>query len=397
VRRYNCRINHRTGKNSTSVKVFLALLIPLLVWSQSRNSAEILSTGTGFVVSTQGYVVTNNHVAGLCESIRVGVGDSAYSALLVASDTQNDLAVLKLSEPAGTVMPFREDQRLKLGENVVAIGYPLHGIVASSLNVTTGSVSALAGLHDDTRAIQFTAPVQPGNSGGPLLDQSGNVVGVVTSKLSPIWAIRATGDLPQNVNFAIKASLVREFLDSRGVQYVTRPSQTRLETTDIAETARGGVVSIQCFGSTSAGDLRKSSTVPTAFGRGVEAYQKGDYATALREWSPMAEQGEPAAQFNIGLMYFEGHGVPQDYARAAMWFERSAERDYTKAQRDLGEMYAIGQGLRRDYVHAYKWLNICAAKGDDTCALHRNEVGRKLHRSELETAQRLSAEFQPKK
>ena len=133
------------------------------------------------------------------------------------------------------------------------------------------------------------------------------------------------------------------------------------------------------------------------FAAGVEAYQKGDYATALKEWRALADQGGSAAQFNVGLLYFDGKGVPQDFGQAAVWFERSAERDYMKAQRDLGEMYAIGQGVKKDYVQAYKWLNICAAKGDETCASHRDEIARKLKGSKLAEAQRQSSEWKPKK
>jgi TPR repeat protein len=133
------------------------------------------------------------------------------------------------------------------------------------------------------------------------------------------------------------------------------------------------------------------------FAAGVEAYQKGDYAAALKEWQPLADQGGSAAQFNIGLLYYDGKGVPQDFGQAAIWFERSAEKDYLKAQRNLGEMYAIGQGTKRDYVQAYKWLNICAAKGDETCGAHRDEVAKKLKGSKLTEAQRLSSEWRPKK
>jgi TPR repeat protein len=133
------------------------------------------------------------------------------------------------------------------------------------------------------------------------------------------------------------------------------------------------------------------------FAAGVEAYQKGDYATALKEWRAIADQGGSAAMFNIGLMYYDGHGVPQDFGQAAVWFERSAEKDYAKAQRDLGEMYAVGKGVRRDYVQAFKWLNICAAKGDETCASHRDEIAHKLKASKLAEAQRLSSEWRPKK
>ena len=133
------------------------------------------------------------------------------------------------------------------------------------------------------------------------------------------------------------------------------------------------------------------------FAAGLAAYNKGDFATAAQEWRPLAEQGVAAAQFNLGLMYYEGHGVPLDLAQAADWFTKAAEQDYAKAQYDLGAMYGIGKGVKRDYVQAYKWLNLCAAKGDARCAEQRDLVAKKLRGSQLATAQRLSTEFAPKK
>ena len=133
------------------------------------------------------------------------------------------------------------------------------------------------------------------------------------------------------------------------------------------------------------------------FNTGLAAYNKGDYTTAAKEWRPLADQGVAAAQFNLGLMYYDGHGVPLDFAQAADWFTKAAEQDYAKAQYDLGAMYGVGKGVKRDYVQAYKWLNLCAAKGDDRCAEQRDLVAKKLRASQLTTAQRLSSEFTPKK
>jgi uncharacterized protein len=133
------------------------------------------------------------------------------------------------------------------------------------------------------------------------------------------------------------------------------------------------------------------------FNTGLTAYNKGDYTAAAKEWRPLAEQGVAAAQFNLGLMYYDGHGVPLDFAQAAEWFTKAAEQDYGKAQYDLGAMYGIGKGVKRDYVQAYKWLNLCAAKGDDRCAEQRDLVAKKLKASQLTAAQRMSSEFTPKK
>jgi len=132
------------------------------------------------------------------------------------------------------------------------------------------------------------------------------------------------------------------------------------------------------------------------FAAGLAAYQKGDYTTAAKEWRPLAEDGDAATQFNLGLLYLDGHGVPQDYAEAAKWFRRSAEQGYTEAQHNLGAMYGSGQGVRRDYVEAYKWLNICSAKGNTGCTTQRDLVAKKLKPAQISQAQRLSSEFAPR-
>lgn len=133
------------------------------------------------------------------------------------------------------------------------------------------------------------------------------------------------------------------------------------------------------------------------FATGLSAYQKGDYATAAKEWRPIAESGDREVQFNLGLLYVDGKGVPQDYAQAVSWFEKSAEQDYDKAQLNLGALYGIGKGVKRDYIQAYKWLNICAAKGNAKCAAQRDLVGQKMKPAQVTTAQRLSSEWTPKK
>jgi TPR repeat protein len=133
------------------------------------------------------------------------------------------------------------------------------------------------------------------------------------------------------------------------------------------------------------------------FSTGLAAYNKGDYAAAVKEWRPLADEGVAAAQYNLGLMYLDGHGVPQDPAEAVKWFKRSADQDYTQAQHNLGAMYGAGQGVKRDYVQAYKWLNICAAKGNTGCESQRDLIAKKLKVSQLTTAQRLSSEFTPQK
>ena len=99
------------------------------------------------------------------------------------------------------------------------------------------------------------------------------------------------------------------------------------------------------------------------FQRGVEAYNKGDYATALKEWTPLANLGNVKAQYNLGLMYDMGKGVLQDYKEAVRWYQLAAEQGYSSAQHNLGLLYYNGQGVPQDYQIAVKWMTLSADQG----------------------------------
>ena len=144
------------------------------------------------------------------EDVEPARGETA-AAVIVARDPNNDLALLR--GPVRLPVPIAVDDRgIRPGDTVVAVGFPLPDLLASEASVTTGTVSALAGIGNDMRLLQVTVPVQPGNSGGPLLDLHGRVVGVVVGKLDALQVASITGDIPQNVNFAIKAGVARSFL-----------------------------------------------------------------------------------------------------------------------------------------------------------------------------------------
>jgi uncharacterized protein len=129
------------------------------------------------------------------------------------------------------------------------------------------------------------------------------------------------------------------------------------------------------------------------FAAGLAAYERRDFAGALQQWRPLAEKGEAASQFNLGLLYYEGQGVPQDYETAAAWFRKAADQGYAKAQLNLGAMYGVGRGVRRDYQRAYLWLALCAADGDSKCATQRDLVAQKLKPDKLALAQRMAREW----
>ena len=201
------------------------------------------SAGTGFFVTTDGAVITNAHVVEDCAAIYVTTGQGATAvAKIAARDVRNDLALLRTGVVAKKVAAFRTTVRL--GEAVEAFGYPLTNVLAKSGNFTLGNVSALVGIGEDSRYLQFSAPVQPGNSGGPLLDQSGNLVGVVSAKLNALKLMLANnGDIPQNVNFAIRASIVTSFMDANGVSYATGGA---IQPMQPADQAKGMSAFIEC-------------------------------------------------------------------------------------------------------------------------------------------------------
>jgi hypothetical protein len=155
--------------------------------------------------------------------------------------------VLKIATPPAKIAALRTGAEIRPGDGVVAVGFPLTGILAEDANVTIGGVSALAGFRNDQRYLQISAPVQPGNSGGPLLDMSGNVIGIVSAKLDAARIAAATGDIPQNVNFAIKISVLRQFLDANHVPYRGAASTAHLEAADVGEQARAFTALVECW------------------------------------------------------------------------------------------------------------------------------------------------------
>jgi S1-C subfamily serine protease len=204
-------------------------------------------SGTGFVVSPAGHVVTNHHVIEKCVGdIHVNLtGESPSVARVVSADEMNDLALLQAPSSFKEVATIRS-AAVRSGDSIIAIGFPFHGLLTSDFTVTTGIVSSLSGLLNDTRFLQISAPIQPGNSGGPLLDTSGHVVGVVAEKLNSLRFANVTGNLPENISFAIKTGALRDFLDNSPVPYSTAESSKELKTTEIAGTARAYTMLISC-------------------------------------------------------------------------------------------------------------------------------------------------------
>jgi S1-C subfamily serine protease len=172
------------------------------------DSLEI--SGSGFFISADGYFITNDHVVRNARRVKLKVGAQALPATVVTEDATNDLALLKVEGHFQALGIASGDS--ELGQPVFTIGFPDIRLQGTEPKYTDGKISSLAGIKDDPADYQVSVPVQPGNSGGPLADSSGNVRGVIVARLDDIAALRTVGSLPQNVNYAIKGSVLREFL-----------------------------------------------------------------------------------------------------------------------------------------------------------------------------------------
>ncbi len=192
---------------------------PLAPGEEGGSASRLASSGTGFVVA-RGRLITNNHVVEGCDHmVARNASGLEQPAVVLATDLTRDLALLSVPVSFGPPLTFRSTPEVRRGDTVVTYGFPLFGLLSKGPTLTTGDVSALSGLRDNQLNYQISAPVQPGNSGGPLLDSSGNVVGIVVAKLNAARIAEITdGDIPQNVNFAVKAGPVLDFLREQKVQ-----------------------------------------------------------------------------------------------------------------------------------------------------------------------------------
>jgi hypothetical protein len=128
------------------------------------------------------------------------------------------------------------------------------------------------------------------------------------------------------------------------------------------------------------------------FAKGFDAAQKGDFATALKEWKPLAEQGNVEAQYNLGVMYKQGHGVIQDYKAAFKWFRKAAEQGHASAQYILGVSYGTGRGVPEDYIRAHMWSNIAASNGKKDGAKSRDIFTELMTPGDISKAQDMARE-----
>ena len=169
--------------------------------------------GSGFFITDDGYLISNYHVVKDATKIRLATSAGTIDAKVVQVDAANDLALLK-ADGKFSPLPIAASRSAHLGGTVATIGFPDPTLQGFSPKLAKGEIASLSGAGDDPRYFQISVPVQPGNSGGALVDEHGNVIGIVSAKLDASVALAASGALPENVNYAVKSSLLLSFLES---------------------------------------------------------------------------------------------------------------------------------------------------------------------------------------
>ena len=217
------------------------------------------SSGSGFAVSSDGHVITNYHVIEGCQNVKIHHNGNAIPATVVTFDTQNDLALLKGSFRPTKVLAL-SNSRPELLEDIVVAGFPFGQILSTEVKVTRGVISSLTGIGNNFSQIQIDAALQPGNSGGPILNDKGNVVGVAVAKLDVKKAFERFGALPENVNFGIKGGIVKTILESKNIT-VPSPNQSTISKTELVKIIADGIYFLSCWMTTAQIEKMRSKKV----------------------------------------------------------------------------------------------------------------------------------------
>ena len=224
---------------------------------QSPIPNKLKYSGTGFMFSSKDYVITNWHVIRGAKNIKVKfLNGEKINAEVILQDSKNDIAFLKLERspqlPASSLR-VGDSSSVKMGDKVFTIGYPAHWVMGQNPKYTEGVVNALSGIKDDPAVFQISAQIQPGNSGGPIFDESGNVIGIAQASLDPQLTTESIGAIPQNVNYAIKSSYISALLPMlpetliapRGIVVV--PTEPKNSLANFIEKAKNNIVLIEAI------------------------------------------------------------------------------------------------------------------------------------------------------
>jgi len=209
------------------------------------NKVISVSSGSGFAVSSDGHVITNNHVIYGCQRVIIHHKGKSIPATVVTFDPQHDLALLKGDFRPSTVLPLSTNSP-ELLQDVYVAGYPFGRKISTGVKVTKGIISSLTGIGNNFANIQIDAALQPGNSGGPILDDKGNVVGVAVAKLDIKKILKNFGVIPEDTNFGIKTSVVKSILESSNVSF-PGPNGSPISKTNLGRMISDGTYYLSCW------------------------------------------------------------------------------------------------------------------------------------------------------
>lgn len=393
--------------------------------TENNNNDEKTTTwtGTGFSL-LDNYVVTNNHVIEGANKVYIqginGNNKKTYEAEVISTDKVNDLAIIKVKGTSilSANIPYSVKTKVSdVGEDVFVLGYPLTTTMGNEIKLTTGVISSRSGYQGDISLYQISAPIQPGNSGGPLFDSKGNIIGIVSAK--HIGA--------ENVGYAIKTSYLKKLIE-HSISSSILPVDNKIANFNLSskvKKVKDFVYSIICLGKDNEESNNRSISTNqpvtlTDYQRYIYAAQDGDpeaqfrigayfhagkdvakdFIKAAYWWQLGANQGAPSCQYNLGLCYLngegvslnknkgaelikaaaqqgmpeaqskmgflyrEGIGVNSDIQNAAYWWKQAAAQDNSDAQINLGVCYANGYGVSKDLSTAKYWWEKAAAKGE---------------------------------
>lgn len=175
---------------------------------------EPISSGTGFIINEEGFIATNYHVVHGCEEIK----SNDELLKLIITDPTNDLAILTSNRKSKFFITLAEDTAIK-GEDIYVLGYPFGKGMSAMSKTTKGIISSLQGLNNSYNQFQMDAPIQPGNSGGPIVNSNGHLRGIAVSSIDMQVLFEEYGALPQNINFGIKVDILKNILDANEINY----------------------------------------------------------------------------------------------------------------------------------------------------------------------------------
>lgn len=203
-------------------------------------STQPEGTGTGFFI-TNDLVATSYHVIEGAKKITVSHDKQKAIGTIVAKDVKNDVAILKVEgmEQVTEPLPLGDPRKVKLGQAVSTLGFPMPNLMGVSPKAGEGIINSLTGIQDDIRSFQVSIPIQPGNSGGPLLNESGQVIGIISSKLNELYAINYKGTIMQNVNYAVKISYL---MNASPISLQYGNYNEKLSTQEVVRRAENAVV-----------------------------------------------------------------------------------------------------------------------------------------------------------